>query len=398
MATFNPKRLTNPEIIRSIEPARLLKFLHPYRDYLRDRGLSLPSARQATGLDLDRLVDILLTPGEKTPQDLLNAVYLIDELSTPQGMDALLAAARRAGMPFDEKQDHSPADIAVQVWLFSPAIVEDQHAWQAWRTPRKMKCFQSTSASDEPPIQITLERIGRAENDCGDWFSHNNRGRSVKLFRRNVGHEIHFSLRRGDPFRRELAITADGVENVHFRPAKHDTIIFDLVDRELRINTPIKQAYAVYCRVFGALLFDDPEHFHDVSIHTLAPLAELGEDALSPGEDNRIEKIALTQIRVDLGGPYNAYAIFGADDYFADLKHRNQEFFMEHKLVDATFRIKYSGVRVPRMMKFYAGNAAAYTRDENADAAEQWLLLRRFIARAEARGEKGQDDKALAGV
>ena len=398
MAAFNPKRLTNPDIIRSIEPIRLLEFLAPYRSYLRDRDLPLPPARQATILDLDRLVEVLLTPSEKTPQDLLNAVFLIDELSTPQGMDALLATARHAGMPFDENQDHSPADVAVQVWLFSPAIVEDQHAWQAWRTPRKMECFQSVVSSHEHPLELTRERIARAETDCGDWFSRRNRSRNAKLFVRHVGRQIHCSLRRGDPFRRELTMTADGVEYLHFRPAKHDTIVFDLDEHELRINTPMKSALAIYCRVFGTLLFDDPEHFHDVPIHTLAPLAELGEDALSPGDDERIENITLTQIRVDRGGPYNAYAILGADDYFADLKHRNERFFIEHELIDATFRVKYRGVRTPRMIKLYVGNAAAYTRDENADAAEKWLLLRRFIMKSGARGGKGQDDKAVASI
>lgn len=397
MAVLNPKRLTNPDIIRSIEPTRLLDFLRPYQSYLRDRGLPLPATRQAATLNLDRLVEVLLTPDEKTPQSLLNAVFLIDEMSTPSGMDALLTAALRAGMPFDENQDHTPADVAVQVWLFSPAIVEDQHAWQAWKIPRKMECFQSGVSVGATPLKLTSERTAEAENAIAECFSRKNRSRSARLFVRHWDHQSHYSIRRGDPFRRELTITSEGAEYLHFRPAKHDTVIFDSLDHQLWINTSIKSMLVDYCRVFGILLFDDPEYFRNKPIYTLAPLAELGEEALSPGEIDNIERITLKQIRIDLGGPYNAYAIFGADDYFADLKHRNKSFLIEHDLVDATFEIKYRGSRVSRMLKLYAGNGAAYTRDENANSAAKWLLLRRFIMKSGARAEERRHDKVLAG-
>ncbi len=242
MATYNPKRLTNPNIIRSIDPTRLLDLLQSHRDYLRDRGLPLPSARKAASLDLDRLAEILMTPTEKTPQSLLNAIFLIDELATPAGMDALLAAAQRAGMTLDETKEHSPADVAVQVWLFSPAIVEDQHAWQTWKMPRKLECFQSAEHSRAEPIAFTPERIERAEMELNDWLAGKNRGRGARLFLNQVGREMHCSLRRGEPFRREQAITEDGVEYYHYRPAKYDTVIFSFDDTELRINTPMKAA------------------------------------------------------------------------------------------------------------------------------------------------------------
>ncbi|QDT60522.1 hypothetical protein SV7mr_30450 [Stieleria bergensis] len=81
MAAFNPKHLTNPDIVRTIETKRLLALLKPYADYLRGRGLSLPSARQAATLDLELLAEILETPDEAAPQDLLNAIGYIDEMA-----------------------------------------------------------------------------------------------------------------------------------------------------------------------------------------------------------------------------------------------------------------------------------------------------------------------------
>jgi len=109
-------------------------------------------------------------------------VFLIDEMSTPSGMDALQTAALRAGMPFDENQDHTPADVAVQVWLFSPAIVEDQHAWQAWKIPRKMECFQSSVSVGATPLKLTAERTAEVENAIADCFSRKNRSRTADRF------------------------------------------------------------------------------------------------------------------------------------------------------------------------------------------------------------------------
>ncbi len=77
-------------------------------------------------LDVDQLVEILKTPDEEAPQALLNAIGYIDEMATPQGMDALLRAAIYDGMRFDADADQTPADIAVQVWLHDHKIVEEQ--------------------------------------------------------------------------------------------------------------------------------------------------------------------------------------------------------------------------------------------------------------------------------
>ena len=145
-------------------------------------------------------------------------------------------------------------------------------------------------------------------------------------------------------------------------------------------------------------MFDDPEYFGIFSRYTLAPLSELGEDALSPGEIDAIEEIVLLNYRVLLGGPFNRYIIHGADDFFADLKWRGGTFQAEGPLDRATFRIKYRHVKARRTLSLYTGNSSAYTRDENARHVEQWLQLRRFVMKTGARAAKGvnTDDQAVA--
>ncbi len=156
------------------------------------------------------------------------------------------------------------------------------------------------------------------------------------------------------------------------------------VDAQLKL----KSAYPIYCRIFSKLLYDDPIHFGLVTRYTLAPLSELGEDALSPGEIDAIEEIVLLNYRVRLGGPFNSYIIHGADDYFADLKWRGGSFQAEGSLDRATFRIKYRHVKAPRTLTLYAGSSSSYTRDENAHYAEQWMVLRDFVMKTGAKSGK----------
>ncbi len=59
-------------------------------------------------------------------------------------------------------------------------------------------------------------------------------------------------------------------------------MIYDLSEEVLMLSSSLKSTYPMYCRIFGHLLFDDPEYFGIFSRYTLAPLSELGEDALSP--------------------------------------------------------------------------------------------------------------------
>jgi hypothetical protein len=195
-----------------------------------------------------------------------------------------------------------------------------------------------------------------------------------------------------------LTIDDDGIDTITFREARKDFMVYCLNDEVLMLNSSLKSTYPIYCRIFGKLLFDDPNYFGIFTRYTLAPLSELGEDALSPGEIDAIEEIVLLNYRVRLGGPFNRYVIHGAGDFFADRKWRGGVFQSEGPLDRATFRIKYRHVKARRTLTLYAGNSSSYTRDENAHYAEQWMLLRKFVMKTGARAAKGvnTDDQAVA--
>ncbi len=203
MPTYNPKQLGDPEIIREINPTVLCAFLKPFEGYLRTRGLEVKEPSRIDNAAIEKLVDILINPTMKTPQRLLHAVFYVEEMSSPLAADSLLKLAIQAGMPFDENENHTLADVVMQVWLFDSKMVEAQHAWQTWKTPRRMECFQPVQSTGVAPITITEDRLKLAIKDAGDWFAENNRGRKLFMTPRIVNDEIQISIRRGDPFRRK---------------------------------------------------------------------------------------------------------------------------------------------------------------------------------------------------
>lgn len=114
MPVFNPKRFVHPEALRRIRPRALLDLLRPHRGFLDGRELRLAtSARAADKLDLTKLATILATPGPDTPTDLVDALYYINAMATPEGMHLLLDVVNDGQLTFMDDAAE-PGDVAVR--------------------------------------------------------------------------------------------------------------------------------------------------------------------------------------------------------------------------------------------------------------------------------------------
>ncbi|SMG64063.1 conserved hypothetical protein, partial [methanotrophic bacterial endosymbiont of Bathymodiolus sp.] len=89
MATLNLRRFSKPEMLRKIDRSHLITFFEPYTEYLSGRGIELPAAADEDGLDYSALSSILLNPNTSTPPEMSEALYYINEMSTPEGFDQI---------------------------------------------------------------------------------------------------------------------------------------------------------------------------------------------------------------------------------------------------------------------------------------------------------------------
>lgn len=383
MAAYRLRHFSNPATLRSIAPERLLAFLTPYRSFLAERGYELPPAEAEEEIEYQRLIDIFMSPSEVTPRELLDALFLVDEMSTHEGMDALIEAAGREGITLDDGGENSPADIAIQVWLHDRNILERKHAEWCVVKPKLFEYYQANR--EEPPVCV-LRPGGRLplERELDDWFEKKHRGRDSHVFVFRNGHELRFLVRHGEPFKREESLAGADVSSVCYRPLKYDVVVYDRQLGELRINARLVGEKKLYRQLFGKHLFGDENCFPGTAKYTLEPLREYGADSLACGDIDGIESIVLTEVDFAFGGAQGEVEIRKAADVFAALEARGRNMPERARIIKAVFKVKFADSNTPRSVKIRPSNIAEYTRDSDAGLLEQWLQLRGFIINEEA--------------
>ena len=130
-------------------PARLLE---PHQAYFKSRGVEL-GAVNGHELDYEGLRDVLMTLDPSAPQELMDDLYYVHEMSDDNGMDELLAAIEE--LPASERvelhlpPDPTPADVAVQVRLQAPELLERRHAERLLTKKRSFEYYQPKAGEKE---------------------------------------------------------------------------------------------------------------------------------------------------------------------------------------------------------------------------------------------------------
>jgi hypothetical protein len=402
MATFRLRHFSDPQTLRAIAPRRLVRFLEPFRTFFTSRDYQLPTEEEAETegpecVNYQAIVNIFMAPDQGTPRELLDGLYLVDEMSTPEAMDALLVAADAADLTLDPDMDHSPADVAVQVWLLDSDILERKHAEQFLLRPKSFEYFQASSDAAPafiPPSSAVRKQL---ERELDDWFEHKKRGRNSRVFIFARNNEVAFLIRHGEPFKREESQEGAEVSSVCYRPIKYDVAMYDRQLGELRINAQLAGEKKLYCQKLGEHLFGDRDCFPGKKKYTLEPLREYGADALACFDIEGIEWITLTEIEFHYGGTHNAREVKKADDIFADLDDRGRQLPAGGRITKAVFKVKFEDSKTPRSVKIKPSNVAQYTRDTDAALVEQWLTLRGFMV-SKAPSEHEPREEVLVGT
>ena len=386
MATYNLRRFAQPAVLKAIAPKRLQEFLGPYRTYFNGRGLPLPSPNASNGLDHEQLVEVLMSPDADTPKDLVDALFFVNEMSTDENMDLLLEEAETKGLSLDGKPDPTAADVAVQVFLQDRQLLERKHAEQYLTRPRVFEYFQ-TQARPVPafkqPSWVTLVAL---EHDLDNWFEKKKRGRGSRVFVYPKGDSIWFLVRHGDPFRREGSLDGDQMSSVFYRPEKHDVLVYEPALGELRMNTCNKGEKEIYRVEFGRNVFGNKDFFPGTGKYTLEPLRRDGAVSIVCTDVDGMDWVRLREVQFLRGGPEREIEIRKAKDLFAALEGRGQSMPARAPILRASFHVKFTDAKSPRIVTIRPSNIAQYTRDSDADVVEDWLQKRGFI-------EQDEDDE-----
>jgi hypothetical protein len=379
MSTFNPRRFAQVDVLRQLDQDNLLTFLSTYSGYLSGRGFSLASNGNGE-LDLDKLAEILLQPTEGVDDDLVEALFLLHELSDEDRFEELCKLADAVDVTV--KPDSSPADVALAIWLKDPMRLRRSHAEVLVLKPKTYFYFQSevdAPGDFDLPDENLLADVGSAMDV---WFASRKRGTGARVFAFDATDEnkVYFLIRHGMPFKREGKIENGKSSAVFYRPEFHDVVIYDRTSNELAIfnKSQAKGERAMYVAVIGDKLFGDDDYFVARHKFTLDPLREIGTSALATTDVEGIDEIRLTELQLQHPGTNGDFRIRRSNDMFAMWDEKNEAFPDDENLHAAKFSVKFTGSRRPRTISITPPAKANYDRNEDAHLIETWLRNRGF--------------------
>jgi len=378
LGTFNLRRIARPDELKAIGHEHLLALLTPYRDFFAQRKVTLPPIGSINGIPYNDLAEVFIAPGTDTPHKLVDALYHIHGLATPDAMDELLKEAEAKGIVLDNNSDTSPADVAVQLWLVAPEILERKHAEKPIASRRSFEYFH-TDRSPIPPFQVpSQETLEALQEGLDDHFHEKRRGRGCRVFIYPVDEGYKFLVRHGDAIKRE-SIMEEGEEgSVFYRPAKHDVLSYDPKRGELCVNGS-QSDRELYRRKFGRHIFGDEAFFPGDGKYTLAPLQKDKEKALVCTDIDGMEWVRLKEVRFLWGGSQQEVEIRKATNVFAALAEREEAFPHDAKLIQASFKVKFTESKSARVVTIKPSNIAEYIRDGDGTVVEEWLSRRGFV-------------------
>lgn len=381
MPQINLRRFSNVDLLAKLNDRELRTLLSRYAGYFEKRQIRLDGP-----LDLERLAAVFLAPDEGLPESLVNALYLIHEVSSPLESEELVDAVRRdpaLKKAIDLTTELTPLDLALKVFLVAPDLLEREHAERYVETRKAFEYYLPEFA-----VPMTLTELDRAvvglERDLGAWFASKLKGEHVRVFAYPREDEVYFVVRHGEAFRRELALRGAEPTTVFYRPARHDVLVYQRRRGELGVNAATKGERELYRRTVGLHLFGSQDHFRrGQAKYTLKPLLDVESADLVCGDVDGLESVQLVDFSCvrpadDLANePFFELrvSVDGAKPLKALIPEGSQ-------IVSARFRIKFSRSLRPRHVTLRLPNIAMFTRDDDGQLVNEWLAKRGFVVRA----------------
>jgi hypothetical protein len=395
MAKFQLRRFTNPDLLKTIAPERLVRLLEPWREYFAGRGLRLPS-NSLGNLDCDALAHILIAPDESVPNDMVDTFYYVHETASEEDLDALLDLAKSRNVKIECDPGTTVADVAIQMWLAAPDVLREHHAEAIAFRQKNFLYYGGTHGQERAIPTFDQELCLRIQSALDQWFEEHRRGRGCRIFPFPHKKKVWIAIRHGLPMRREASHHDDGRSSTEFyRPQQHDVLIYDTEADELRVNANTKGEIKLYRSCLGRLVFGDEEYFPPADKFTLDPLIDEGSNSLLCEDIEGLERVSLVEYRRYWGGAFREMEVRKASDIFAALAARGQELGSNGRLASAVFKVKFRGSPKERSVTIRPPGNAKYERNEDNELIDIWLAKRGFILEPATEDDDEEAPSAL---
>jgi hypothetical protein len=354
----------------------------------------LPAALAATA-DIRKTVLDLTEMDDRAPQPFLRALQVITGLAAWDALDALFVAVpREITVQVDDRL--TPVDVAAELWLRCPQIVEQVYAERQTRQVRSFEYFQSPHGAAPVRNFAAGDDMGSLETAMKADFGERKRGRGVRVVSFERGGALWFQIWHGEAMKWDHHWEDEEVGEVgpfRYRPVRYDVVSYDPRCGELRISARAAWQKQLYRKAFGRFLFGNVDHFPGAAKFTLEPLRRDPQAVLNCGDLPDVERITLCQLEVLLSEAHNWRHIHLADSLLAC---GFPALPLGARLTDAVFRFKLRGLREPRVLEIQPHNVAHFKHDRFGACIEGWMVARQIAL--EGRGYENDEIEAILAV
>lgn len=372
MASFKIKRFGNPDFLRKIRAENLRALLRRFGEFFDRIEFIIPEGDFSAD-DLEKLSGCVVAPPSYTPGPLLDAIEMLEMLTSGNGWTELQMIAPDLVRTLTATND-SPADVAVKVWLLDPRAIERIYTKFSIDSGRSMVCYRAPAKT---PITQATKAICKsiAENlslHFATLFS--TPASQVMSFDEDGGQA--FLIRHGDMIKRLGVINDDGEPDTKaLRPLKHDVAFLIPGSWELQVSGRSESIRELYRAVFSRHIFGDSSTLKLANRFTLEPL-RTGRNCLAVGEIAAIEAVALRELHLRRRRS-SSQTIHRADDVFAEIEAHGHGYLGDYELTRARFSIRVKGRRKSLSLSI-APDEDTLRGDIHDPLATLWLVACRF--------------------
>ena len=383
MAVMRFRRFTKVSVLKGIGRELLGRFFNRLNGQTNGKKLELPPASAGDDEFFQGVAQALMSP-EGLPDEVGDALYMVDELSNDEGHERLHAVIQEAGLKLDGN-GHTQAELALEVFLADPKILSEAHSEQKLVRLTSFDYYGSKEPVDrtatfKPPAAEVLAAMAKA---LDEWFAEHNRGKqTARVDVHAIDGEYYFIIRHGDTFIRTAKVEQQKTEMLHYRPEKDDVVVYSPELDEIRVHASTKGERELYRKQFGQRLFGDEEYFSQRKAYSLEPLRADGADALDvEGAGGILEQAILREYEVAFDNGLDEVLIRRATDIFAAAERspvKRSAVPLSGRLVRAEFELRFAGHKKARKVQIRTPNTLKLGRHCDARVVQRWLARRGF--------------------
>ncbi len=381
MSVMKFKRFTKRQVLKQIGRELLGQFFGRFEQANNGKRIELPPASASDDEYYEGVAEALMSP-EGLPDQVGEALYLVDEMANDEGHERLEAAARKAGLEFNGDGGRTQAELVVEVFLAKPEVLSTAHSEQKLVRLSAFEYYGTKEPVDRsktftPPAAEARAAMAKA---LDGWFAEHNRGRqTARVDVHVIDGEYFFIIRHGDTFIRTAKVNEQKTEMLHFRPEKDDVVVYSPALDEIRIRAGTKGERELYRKEFGQRLFGDEDYFSQRKAYGLEPLRANGRDALDTEGCGDLERAVLREYEVAFDNGFDEVRIRKATDIFAVAERPGGEAIPKGgRLVRAAFDLYFTGMKKPRKVQIRTPNTLKLARHCDVRVVQRWLARRGF--------------------